>query len=84
MTSNQLFALAALRTGRSPEEVREIFSVIASIIHEKISQGEHVRARPLAVFRPAAPTGRPGKPRAFDARPFQGWKKEVKKCANMN
>jgi len=70
MTSNQLFALAALRTGRSPEEVREIFSVVAGIIHEKIQSGEHVQARPLAVFCPPAPSGRPGRPRFLDARPL--------------
>lgn len=77
MTSNQLFHLAALRTGRSPKEVREIFSAVAQVIHEKIQAGETVQARPLAVFCPPRPTGRPGKPRAFDARPCQGWKKEV-------
>ncbi|MCL6478492.1 MAG: hypothetical protein K6T65_08745 [Peptococcaceae bacterium] len=76
MTSNQLFSLAALRCGRRPDEVREIFSAVASIIHEKVSQGEHVRARPLAVFYPAR-SGGPGRPRFLDARPFQGWKKEV-------
>jgi len=77
MTSNQLFSLAALRTGRDPSEVREIFSAIAGIIHEKIQAGEHVQARPLAVFYPARQAG-PGRPRVFDARPIQGWRKEVK------
>lgn len=70
MTTNQLFTLAALRTGRQPAEVREIFSAVSEIIHEQVARGEHVQARPLAVFYPAD-TGKRGRAKNFEARPVQ-------------
>jgi len=53
MKSHELFAEAALRCRRNASEVEAVFTAIANIIQEKIAKGEHVHARPLAVFAPA-------------------------------
>ncbi|NPV72333.1 MAG: hypothetical protein HPY89_00770 [Pelotomaculum sp.] len=86
MTANQLFHLAALRLGRDPEEIREIFSAVAGIILEKVCAGECVQAPPLAVFHPGRPAG-PGRPRFLDARPIPAARRremEVKmSCASQ-
>lgn len=71
MKTSELFAAAALRCRRSPREVQEVFTAIADIIQEKIAAGEHVHARPLAVFSPP-PKRRHGRRPWAVVKPYTG------------